>query len=229
MCEMLTVVMLNFARPHFAMRNIHLYASYGLVKNILCFNNGAPLAKRSSLPGKCVLVEATADMGVTSRLAMASLATTEAVFHTDDDIAVPENTLRILYDHWTRAKSSCHGLHGRVAYPRYLFGNVFGPVEVVLTRAVVCSLRVNNLALSVTDLFRDLPAKPRGNGEDIILSFAALAASKTPNTAYPLKAMDYPSCDAVAIHKTWPGHLEHRRRVVNRCREVFFGRYAGQR
>jgi hypothetical protein len=32
-----------------------------------------------------VLVEASADLGLTSRLAAASLASTEAVFHTDDD------------------------------------------------------------------------------------------------------------------------------------------------
>jgi|SRR5664279_3512908 len=226
---MLTVVMLNWARPYYALRNIHLYASYSLVKHVLCFNNGAPLVHSSQLPKKCVLVESSANMGVTSRLAIASLASTEAIFHTDDDLAVPENTMRVLYDRWTNAKSSCHGIYGRVAYPTYKFGNVFGPVEVVLTRAVVCSLRVNNLALSVTDLFNDLPAKPKGNGEDIILSFAALAASKKANAAYPLKATNYPGCDDVAIHKMWSGHLDHRTRVVTRCREIFFGRHAGQR
>jgi len=70
--------------------------------------------------------------------------------------------------------------------------NVYGPVEVVLTRAVVCSIVSNNLALSVTDLFSDLHSKPRGNGEDIILSFAALAASRKANVAYPFSANKLP-------------------------------------
>jgi hypothetical protein len=223
---MLTVIMLNWARPNFALRNMHLYASYKLVKHIVCFNNGAPFVDPKDLPRKCVLVEASADLGLTSRLAAASLASTEAVFHTDDDIAVPESTVQALYQSWTKGKLSCHGLYGRTAYPTYRYGNVFGMVEVVLTRAVVCSVRVNNLALSVTDLFNDLSGKPRGNGEDIILSFAGLAASRKPNIAYPLTAMNYPACDGVAIHKRWAGHLEHRGRVVSRCREVFFGHAA---
>jgi len=226
---MLTVVMLNWARPKYALRNMQLYASYSFVKHILCFNNGAPLIPAKHLPKKCVLVESSSDLGVTSRLAAASLASTEALFHTDDDIAVPEKTLRALYDSWTRSRFSCHGLYGRIAYPTYRYGNVYGPVEVVLTRAVVCSIRVNNLALSVTDLFSDLHSKPRGNGEDIILSFAALAASRKANVAYPFSATNYPSCDDVAIHKRWAGHLEHRGRVVSRCREIFFGNRAGQR
>jgi len=224
--NMLTVVMLNWARPNFALRNMHLYASYKLVKHIVCFNNGAPFVDPKDLPRKCVLVEASADLGLTSRLAAASLASTEAVFHTDDDIAVPERTVQALYQRWANGKLSCHGLYGRIAYPTYRYGNVFGMVEVVLTRAVVCSLRVNNLALSVTDLFNDLSGRPRGNGEDIILSFAGLAASRKPNVAYPFTAMNYPACDDVAIHKRWVGHLEHRMRVVSRCREVFFGHAA---
>ena len=223
---MLTVVMLNWARPTLALRNMHLYASYRLVKHIVCFNNGSPFVEPRNLPNKCVLVEASADLGLTSRLAAAALASTEAVFHTDDDIAVPERTVQALYQSWSKAKLSCHGLYGRIAYPKYRYGNVFGMVEVVLTRAVVCSVRVNNLALSVTDLFNDLAGTPRGNGEDIILSFAGLAASRRPNIAYPFTAINYPGCDDVAIHKRWAGHLEHRRRVVARCREVFFGHAA---
>jgi hypothetical protein len=170
-----------------------------------------------------VLLEASMDLGVQSRLAAASLAATEAIFHTDDDIVVPETTLNELYRNWSHAKLSCHGLHGRVAYPAYRFGDVFGPAEVVLTRAVMCSRRVNNTALSVTDLFEDMHAKPRGNGEDIILSFAALALSGRPNFAYPLAAENYPDCDGTAIHRNWPNHLNHRTEVVARCREIFFG------
>ena len=220
---MITVVMLNWARPRYALMNIHRYASYAGVKQVFCFNNGAPFASNTPLPRKCVLMEASTNLGVHSRLAAASLAETEAIFHTDDDLAVPESTLNTLYQHWSQAKLSCHGLHGRLAYPTYRFGDVFGPAEVVLTRAVMCSRRVNNTALSVTDLFEDMNATPRGNGEDIILSFAALALSGSPNFAYQLPAQNYPDCDDVAIHRNWPNHLSHRSAVVVRCRKIFFG------
>ena len=223
---MITVVMLNFARPRNALFNLQTYSSYRIVKDILCFNNGAPLPPGTRLPRKCVLMEASKDLGLYSRFAAASLATTEAVFHTDDDLIAPEKTLETLYSYWSRAKSSCHGLYGRVAYPTYNFGNVFGPVEVLLTRALMCSRRVNNIALSATDLFNDLAGKPRGNGEDIILSFAGMAASKHLNLAYRLPAKNHAGEEPFAIHRSWPDHLEHRRRVVARCRRVFFGQAA---
>jgi hypothetical protein len=220
---MITVVMLNWARPTYALSNLHRYALYRLVKQVLCFNNGPRLIHERKLPRKCVLVETSRDLGLYSRFAAASLATTEAIFHTDDDLVVPEHTLEALYDYWLGARLSCHGLYGRMAYPFYQFGDIFGPVEVVLTRAVVCSQRVNNLALAASHLFDDLNAQPRGNGEDIILSFAGMYSSRGPNFAYKLPAENYPSDNNTEIHQRWPNHLQHRQQVVNRCRTVFFG------
>jgi hypothetical protein len=219
---MLTVVMLNWARPRSALKNLRAYSSYAIVKNVMCFNNGAPLP-RAGLSPKTVIVESSENLGVYPRMAVASLATTDAIFHTDDDLLLPERSLAALYAYWRAAKANCHGLYGRIAYPTYRFGNVYGPVEVLLTRALLCSRRVNNLALSSIDCFEDLRAKPRGNGEDIIISFASMAASRRLNVAYPLPAENHGGNDRAAIHRSWSGYLEHRRRVVARCRRVFFG------
>jgi hypothetical protein len=217
---MLTVVTLNWARPEYLVANLHRYASYRIVDRVLCFNNGAGLKVRK-LPRKCVLVEATANLGLYTRLALASLARTEVIFHTDDDIWVPEPTLEALLTSWRQIPGSCHGLYGRVARPTYQMGNVFGPVEIVLTRAVLCSRQVNNAALSSTPLFDDIAGVPHGNGEDIILSFAAMATSRSLNFAYPLHAENHPVADGTAIHQLWAGHLDHRRKVVRRCRKIF--------
>jgi hypothetical protein len=218
---MLTIITLNWARPDCVLANLQRYASYGIVDRVICFNNGPPLRCPSDLLRKCVLVEASTNMGVYPRLAIASLAETEALFHTDDDLWVPEATLEMLFESWRRAPSSCHGLYGRVAYPAYEARNVFGQVEVVLTRAVVCSRRVNNAALSATPLFDDIVGVPRGNGEDIILSFAAMALSRLLNVSYCLPAVDYPVPESTAIHLRWGNHVCHRRRIVARCRQVF--------
>jgi hypothetical protein len=220
---MLTVVMLNWGRPTYVLFNLRRYASYGIVKQILCFNNGTPLISPRQLPAKCVLVESSTDLGLYSRLAVAALAGTDAIFHTDDDIGVPESTMQSLYRYWLTSKLSCHGLHGRVAQPVYRAGSVFGPVEVILTRALVCGRRVNNVALSSIDQFDDLEGQPRGNGEDIILSFAAMALSRSPNFAYRLPSEDYPDPEGLAIHRRWPDHYKHRQLVVTRSRVVFFG------
>jgi hypothetical protein len=218
---MLTIVMLNWARPQYLVRNLYLYSSYRIVDRVFCFNNGPALQLRSALPRKCVLIEASTNLGLYTRLSTASLSHTEAIFHTDDDISVPEETLEALFMAWRQAPSSCHGLYGRLARPLYKAQDAFGPVDIVLTRALVCSRRVNNAALSVTPLFEDLTSVPAGNGEDIILSFAAISLSRSMNLAYRLHSVDYPVPSTTAIHRTWSGHYEHRTKVVHRCRQVF--------
>jgi len=175
----------------------------------------------AGIPPKCVLIQASTNLGVYTRFAAASLARTDAVFHTDDDIVVPESTLEILFQAWRAAPNSCHGLFGRAVRPVYQRPTIFGPVEVLLTRAVVCSRRVNNYALSMTPLFEDLRSVPHGNGEDIILSFAAMASSRSLNFAHRLEYRDYEDEATHAIHRNWPHHYEHRQKVVDRCRQVF--------
>lgn len=218
---MLTVVILNWARPFYVSMNLERYASYDIVKQVVCFNNGPPLERTRALPRKCVLIESSKDLGLYSRLAAASLATTSAIFHTDDDIGVPEATINELFGFWRRAQSSCHGLHGRLVHPVYQTSDVFGPVEVVLTRALICSRQVNNAALYAAGLFDDLNPVPRGNGEDIILSFAAMAISRSLNFAYRLEAENYPVGEEHAIHRRWRDHFKHRQQVVSRCRQIY--------
>jgi hypothetical protein len=212
--------MLNWARPAYTVANLCRYDSYSVVSQVLCFNNGPSLRGLASIPKKCTLIEASRDVGLYSRLAAASLAGTDAIFHTDDDLAVPETTMRALFEAWQKARLCCHGLYGRVVRPVYQRGNAFGQVEVVLTRALLCSRLVNNAALSAVHLFEDLVSVPRGNGEDIILSFAAMASSRSLNYAYRLPSEEFPR-DGYAIHRRWPSHFKHRESVVSRCREVF--------
>jgi hypothetical protein len=218
---MITIVTLNWMRPSNIINNLYQYSSYRRVSQVICFNNGPPLGRCAKIPVKCVLIEASTDLGVYTRLAAASLARTNAVFHTDDDILIPEETLEVLFRAWIAAPHSCHGLFGRAVRPVYQKSDIFGPVEVVLTRALICSRQVNDWALSATHLFEHLPSVPHGNGEDIILSFAAMALSRSLNYAHRLQYKDYENEGAHGIHRRWLHHYEHRRRVVDRCRQVF--------
>jgi hypothetical protein len=218
---MLTIVTLNWARPGCTIRNLEAYSTYTAVNQIICFNNGPRLKFTPRLPPKCLLVEASENVGVSVRMAMGALAATPAILHTDDDLLLPESTIYRLLNCWQSAPLSCHGIFGRRAYPRYVPGNIFGAVEVVLTRALMCSPDVNNRALSHSSRFEDLGGVPRGNGEDIMLSFAAMSLSGTLNFAHQLPVYNYENQDAVAIHQTWSGHFAHRQRVVEHCRQIF--------
>ena|SRR6516165_10474506 len=219
--HMLTIVTLNWARPEYLLTNLYRYSFFTIVDRIICFNNGPPLTRTPQLSVKCTLIQSSENLGLYARLAAASLARTDAIFHTDDDIWVPEATLNSLVASWARAPLSCHALHGRIARPAYVAKDVFGPVEVVLTRAVVCSRRTNNVALSVTPQFDDIVGLPYGNGEDIILSFAAMSVSRSPNFAYRLPAENHPVNPNTAIHRRWTGQAKHRQRVISRCRQIF--------
>ena len=216
---MLTIVTLNFARPQSLVHNLQVYSGYGLVDRIICFNNG-PLIDPAQAPPKCLLVQSSNNLGLYPRFSVGALARTQAVLHTDDDILLPEETVIALYKFWQSAPDCCHGLHGRTARPSYQFGNVFGQVEIVLTRALLCSRKINNAALAATVYFDDLLGVPPGNGEDIILSFAAMALSRRLNNAYLMPTMEHLVDPHTAIHR-WPGHLSHRKSVVDRCRQVF--------
>lgn len=223
--ELITVVMLNWARPALALRNMHAYAAYRAVSQVLCFNNGPRLDVGEGLPAKCVLIEASQDLGLFSRLTTGALARTDAIFHTDDDILVPEETLETIYGHWRQAPSQCHGVYGRSLANGYRPVDAFGPVEIVLTRALMCSRRLNNAALAATARFDDIPGVPHGNGEDIILSFVAMARSGQINHAHELPVVNDPAgwLGETGIHRRWPGHLAHRRQIVARCSEIFSG------
>lgn len=225
---MLTVVTLNWRRPEYTWKNLVEYSAYSVVRQILCFNNGPPLSPPSRLPKKCVLIQATEDLGLYTRLATGALARTEAILHTDDDILLPELTVKALYSSWQHQRKSCHGLYGRRINQGYEPSNAYGSVEVVLTRAVVCSRIVNNFALAASAAFGDRHSIPYGNGEDIILSFAAMSHSKRLNMAYRLPSQDHPGCrepgvglDSTAIHLRWPGHFAHRNKIVSLCKEFF--------
>lgn len=233
---MLTVVMLNWRRPHNVLQNLRHYAAFNIVHRVICFNNGPRLRYHGRLPDNVVVIEASQDLGLYSRLATGALATTSAVFHTDDDLLVPESSLMALYDRWCEEPNSCHGLHGRNAVTEYDPKNQFGRVDIVLTRALICSRAVNDVALAATPYFADLGSVPVGNGEDIILSFAASFLSGVRNAAYDLSYVEQPDRNddaagvaVVAIHKRWPGHLQHRTNVVVRCRNVFGGASAQRR
>ena len=124
---MLTIVTLNWARPACTKHNLEAYAAYAGVDQVICFNNGPRLEFTPRLPKRCLLVEASANVGVTARMAMGALAATPAILHVDDDLLLPESTIYRLLNCWQSAPMSCHGIFGRRAHPRYTPGNVFGP------------------------------------------------------------------------------------------------------
>ena len=230
---MITIVMLNWRRPKYVEINVAQYFAYRLVSEILIFSNtGLPL-DFTFLPKQPTVISATTDLGLYTRFTTAVLGHNECVMHVDDDLLIPEATVNRLYSAWCENRQVCHSLHGRKVTNGYVRENVYGHVEVVLTRCLMVTRDLCAHALTHVHHFDDLTCEPYGNGEDIILSFTALKRSGQLNRAYHLPYDNHPGYadgesgqDTLSIHKRWNGHEEHRSRLVNRCR-AYFGIQAG--
>ena len=218
---MISVVLLSWQRIPAVRRICGQLQGYDLVDEVIVWNNNPD--EHLVLPGRKVrTINAARDEGLFTRFAAASLARNPCVLFHDDDLDASEAVLNQLHMQWSRRPEVCHTLFGRnsSAAGRYTTDLAFGPVEIALTRYTMVHRRVCVHALAHTPRFTDLPGVPVGNGEDIILSYAAMDLSGRPNQAHRLPANEVGQ-DAASIHLRYPGHIAHRTQIISRCREVF--------
>ncbi len=224
---MITLIILNWRRPRNMEHLIARYRAYGCISEIMIVCNGGspftlPAGSKSPVTIRC-----STDLGLFTRFAAAALAQNPCVLHVDDDLQIPRTTIEELYRQWVRDPDCCHGLHGRAGHGAYDMSNIHGKVPVVLTRCLMTSRTTSARALSHAHAI-DIPtAVPRGNGEDIILSFTAMMYSGRLNRAFPLPytELEEDADDGVAettsIHRRWSGHVAHRTEILRRCRAYF--------
>ncbi|MEM1368436.1 MAG: hypothetical protein AAGG02_10545 [Cyanobacteria bacterium P01_H01_bin.15] len=171
------------------------------------------------------VISARNDPGLLFRLSAALMANNECVLHVDDDIEVLPETIRHLYESWQEAPSLCHGVFGRsIIQGKYDKEDQFGDVDIVLTRCCMSHRANNAIALWLANKIPVRHSVPEGNGEDIILSYAARANSGELNRAYPLMVKElirYESREANRqIHRRWKGHWEHRTWMAQACQLI---------
>lgn len=218
---MISVVLLSWQRIPAVRRICAQLAGYGLVDEVIVWNNNP--AEHLALPGpKMRVINSSRDLGLFTRFAAASLARNPCILFHDDDLDAPEAVLNQLYVEWARRPGVCHTLFGRnsSAAGQYTTDLAFGPVEIALTRYTMVDRKICAHALAHTPRFTDLPGVPVGNGEDIILSYAAMDIAGRPNQAHRLPANELGQ-DAASIHLRYPAHIAHRTQIIARCREVF--------
>ena len=159
--------------------------------------------------------------------AAASLARNDCILHVDDDLLIPRDTIEALHRHWLLNPRRCYGLHGRAGHAAYDMHNLHGAVEVILTRCLMTSREICSKALSHVHAVDDPTSIPRGNGEDIILSFTAMMYSGHLNLALPLpyteldEDNDESTSGSTSVHRRWSNHIQHRSEILRRCRAYF--------
>lgn len=226
---MITLIMLSWDRIDNVCDLVKEYKKYDRINEIIIFNNNNCHDLKPFLDftnKKVKLIQSTADMGLYTRFAAASLTSNACILFTDDDILLPEATIEELYSKWTSDRQRCFGTYGRSVDGGYSVKDTYGPVKVILTRCLMTNKGNCINALKLTPKFSHLASIPKGNGEDIILSYTAILSSGKLNLSYRLPTVDLPghkyNADGTSssIHKRWPDHYKHRQKVVNICEQL---------
>lgn len=217
----ITAVLLNWKRPDGVKKICDHLLESELTGEIIIWNNNAEISF-SYMHEKVRIINCSEDFGLFTRFAAASLAKYPCILYHDDDIVAPEATLKELYNNWMKQPYSCHTAFGRnPKNGNYSKNTQYGPVEISLTRYILVHRAVCVHALSKIPLFEDIKGIPVGNGEDIILSYAAMDYSGKLNKAYKLETQDLYHKDEHAISHRFPDHDAHRSRIIKKAYQVF--------
>jgi hypothetical protein len=221
---MITAVILNWKRADNVVRIVDGWRAGGIVTEAIVWNNNPAERFRHNW---AKVINAEQDMGLYTRFAAACLAGHECILIQDDDLELPEDSLRSLCEAWRQDPDVLHGLFGRRpnAEGRYDPRNVVsGDVPVVLTRALVASRRYAADFFDVARQFEVIQreGKPAGNGEDILFSYTAMRYSGRLNCVHRLPVTELPAPDSIHS-RNWSAHLAHRSRLICAC-EVWLKR-----
>jgi hypothetical protein len=216
-----SLLLLNWKRPANLMRIVAAEAAYKNVAEIVVFNNNAAAPFHYPHP-KIKVLNASADFGLRVRWILAALAKSECLIFQDDDILLPESTIRAFIDEVGRDGQRVYSLHGRNPRPDGQYDPAVseGEVEIALTRAAAIHRSLVPLIFQSEEAFRAAGFElPLNNGEDIFLSYCITARFGKKPKVLRLPFADLPSPHALSSR---PEHIKERTNLVRQCKRFFF-------
>ena len=216
----ISAVILNWKRPENVARIVSGWLADGFVTEAIVWNNNPAAPFRH---GWAQIVNAEQDLGLYTRFAAACPANYECILIQDDDLAIPVNSLRVLYEAWRRSPDVLHGIFGRRPAPdgSYDPRNVgTGEAPIVLTRALLAHRRYASEFFKAATRFETIQrdGRPVGNGEDIIFSYTVMQLSGRMNYVHRLPVSELPAPDAIH-QRDRTAHLAHRSRLLRACQD----------
>jgi hypothetical protein len=214
-------VLLNWRRPKNVSKILAGWQVAGLAQGIVWNNN--PETQLPAHPWAKV-INTRSDFGLYTRFAAACLAQYDCVLIQDDDIELPPDSIRQLFEFWKNDPTILHGIFSRKPKPDgsyAIFGKGEEEVPIVLTRILMTHRRY------AADFFHHLPhfsdiqkvCQPFGNGEDIIFSYIArLGANGRLHKTYDLPVIELPAPHAIH-HSNPEQHVLHRTKLMRACEE----------
>jgi hypothetical protein len=215
---MVSIVFFNWKRPENLTQIIDTQSAYGCVSEFIVFNN-------SPVPffhDKAQVLNSTHDFGLKCRWAPACFATSPIILLQDDDLILPEMTIRILEAMTVRDPHRIHGVFGRRIGVGYDRRNAYGACDIVLNRVSMFHRSALPVIIQCANDYRDAGYEiPHKNGEDIFMSYAVRSWHWKRPFAYRLPVVELPAGHALSDR---PTHFEERVTICNQCKAFFAGR-----
>lgn len=220
--QKLSVVFLNWKTPELVKELLEQYLSYNFVDDIVVWNNNSD-AKFEFRHPSVKIVNTKFDSGLDSRYAAATLTNNEHVLIHDNDLMLPSLSLRMLFVRYLGSPDIIHACaQGRNVSRGYNQKNVYGDVDIVLTRCQIMNKKYIPEFFKAVNQFDYIRKYCCGNGEDIIMNYVVRSVSKKRNRAYnfPRAELIDESGKKFAIYKR-PFHNEVRNEITKKCKHVF--------
>jgi GR25 family glycosyltransferase involved in LPS biosynthesis len=211
-----SVVMLHWKRGDNIKNIVSKYCKYNVVDEIIVWDSPGsdpiPLMQCDKLK-----IMSNGINNLMNRFVAATTAKNNFVLIQDDDILLPEKTVKRLANNLLSEPDRAHGLFGRDIQNsngslKYVGGNVYGEPDIILTPALMTRRGWSKKFLPWVEQFEDLFPNGCFNGEDILFS-----AFVTLQYGYKPKAhkYDFKNLDGGNKISDKPGHYEFRTKVVN--------------
>ena len=214
------MVILNFNRPDNVRNILKAVKDYKCIDEIILSNG----KKETSIEGpQHPKIKFRSDyiindvFGLELRFIAGMYAKNPNLIMMDDDILMSEENLDRLIKIYETDPHRVVGIYGRKTHNNeYMPQNIHGLVDIVLTRIMILPRRLCSIYFTVKPIVADVfeEGKPRGNGEDILLSYTSLYYHRQKNYSVPIQVKNL--CNKQAISSN-PDHYSYRSKL---CREL---------
>ena len=186
---MFSLIILNWQRPMNVIEIINNMHTFKNIDEIIISNgNKRTSINMTQLPERNIKIfndyEENDTYGLDLRFVNGLRANNDNIIIIDDDVKIDESELNKVIDVYNADKNRIVGIFGRIITDgKYTFKDIYGNVDIVLTRLVICQKKLCNLFFLCKPIVEPIykTGVPYGNGEDIFLSFITSIYFKNSN------------------------------------------------
>jgi hypothetical protein len=212
-----SLVLLNWKRPNNVIKIINTMNQYSCIDEIIVSNGNIETLLDLNIP-KTTFYDDSGYMndkyGLDLRFINGIRAKNENIIVMDDDLFISDNELMKIIIEFEKNPNRIVGIFGRDSSSNsgYKYGNVYGEVDIILTRLLIVKKRLCHLFFICKPMIEDFykNGQPYGNGEDIFLSF--IGSLYYDCRHYALKNIKHIELDDVNAISSNDDHLIYRKR-----------------